>query len=182
MTETITPKEEIPETAYDGIIPTGWLTAYGRTFTDIPYSQEMFDELEAIRTANSADTLSVMKDTKLAPQFEARHKLLNRLIEQTGIKQVLEVAAGLSTRGLELSSDSSVTYVEVDLPAMMTDKRNIVTDLEQKGVIPKRPNLHIEDGSAVEPNDLLKAANYFDSHKPVAIINEGLLRYLNFDE
>jgi O-methyltransferase involved in polyketide biosynthesis len=172
-----------PETPYDGIVPTGWLTAYGRTFTDIPYSQEMFDELEAMRTdGGSTDTLGVMKDTQLAPQFEARHKLLNKLVGRTGIKQVIEIAAGLSTRGLEFTDDSGVEYVEVDLPRMMADKRRIVSNLEHRGVVPHRANLHIEDGSAVSSDDMQKATRHFDPTKPVAVVNEGLLRYLSFDD
>lgn len=175
--------EHNPGTPYDGVIPTGWLTAYGRTFTDIPYSQEMFDELEAMRVdVGSTDALGVMKDTKLAPQFEARHKLLNSLIRKTGIRQVLEVAAGLSTRGLELAGDSDVEYVEVDLPKMMADKRRIIGNLEHKGAVPNLANLHIEDGSAVNADDLLKAAEHFDPTKPLAVVNEGLLRYLSFDD
>jgi O-methyltransferase involved in polyketide biosynthesis len=176
------PQELAEQTPYDGIIPTGWLTAYGRVFSDIPYAREMFDELETIRTASgSTETLAVMKDTKLAPQFEARHKLLDRLIGQTGIKQVLEIAAGLSTRGLDITDDDSVTYVELDLPNMMADKRKIVADLRAKGKLPRRSNLFFEDGSAVEPEDFLKAVRHFDEAKPIVVMNEGLLRYLNFD-
>lgn len=171
------------ETPYDGIIPTSWLTAYGRTFTDIPYSEAMFDELEAIRVASGAtDTLDVMKDTNLAPQFEARHKLLNRLIGQTGISQVLEIAAGLSTRGLEMTADGSVNYVELDLPKLAADKQKIIADLEVRGLVPKRDNLHVEAGNAVELGDLEKAARHFDGTQPIVVVNEGLLRYLNFDD
>lgn len=169
-------------TQYDGIIPTGWLTAYGRTFTDIPYSHEMFDALEAIRSAgDSAETLEIMKDTNLAPQFEARHLMLNKWIAATDIKQVLEVAAGLSTRGLELTADPSMTYVEVDLPDMVADKKKILDDLQAAGKLPERPNLHIEAGSATDQADLLSASRYFDVVEPIVVANEGLLRYLSME-
>ena len=176
--------ENVEQTPYDGIIPTGWLTAYGRAFSDIPYAQAIFDELEAIRLAEGGtnETLSVMKDTNLAPQFEARHKLLNKLIGQTGVKQVLEIAAGLSTRGIETTADDEFEYVELDLPGMMADKRKIVQKLQSVGTLPDRSNLHFENGSAVELEDFLKAARHFDEGKPVVIMNEGLLRYLSFDE
>jgi O-methyltransferase involved in polyketide biosynthesis len=174
---------KISDTTYNSIIPTGWLTAYGRTFTDIPYSQAMFDELESIRAAaGSVDILEEMKDTKLAPHFEARHKLLDKLIKRTGTKQVLEVAAGLSTRGLDMSFDSSVDYVEVDLSAMMVDKRKILASLEQSGAVPKRKNLYLEDGNALDFDDLLKASRHFDESKPIVVVNEGLLRYLSLIE
>lgn len=176
--------ELVPEsTAYDGVIPTGWLTAYGRTFSDIPYCTEMFEELEAMRSkTDSAPILEEMKDTKLAPQFESRHKLLNTLVGRTGIKQVLEIAAGLSTRGLEFTEDESVTYVELDLPNMMADKRTVLSSLVEKGTIRKRQNLFIEDGSAVDLVNLQNAAKHFDTTQPIVIINEGLLRYLSFED
>ena len=171
------------ETAYDGIIPTGWLTAYGRTFSDIPYAQEMFEELEAVRQQSSdAGILEEMKDTKLGPHFEARHKLLNKLIRQTGINQVIEIAAGLSTRGLELSADPEIDYVEVDLPAMMADKRKIIDSLEKKKVIEARSNLRMQDGNALDLGDLERAAAGFDPGRPIVVANEGLLRYLSFPE
>jgi O-methyltransferase involved in polyketide biosynthesis len=180
MTEV---KKSPAETAYDGIIPTGWLTCYGRSFSNIPYAQEMFEELEAIRRQSSdADVLEEMKDTKLGPHFEARHKLINKLIHQTGIKQIIEVAAGLSTRGLELGSDSSVTYVEVDLPAMVADKVKIIDSLITKGIVNRAPNLHVEGGNALEMSDLEKATHFFDPSKPILVVNEGLLRYLSFLE
>jgi len=184
MTQAAHIDEQSPRTPYDGIIPTGWLTAYGRTFTDIPYSQEMFAELEGMRqkAGGSEEALTVMKDTNLAPQFEARHKLLSKLIGQTGIEQVLEIAAGLSTRGLEITADEDITYVELDLPAMVADKRKIVAALQEKGAVPERPNLFFEAGSATEQADLDNAARHFDDTKPLAVVNEGLLRYLSFDD
>lgn len=170
-------------TKYDGIIPTGWLTAYGRTFSNIRYAQEMFDQLEAICKANdSTEILEVMKDANLAPQFEARHKLLDQLLRQTGIKQVVEVAAGLSTRGLEITDDNSYEYVELDLPSMIAAKKRIVASLQKERIIPKRQNLHFEAGSAVELGDVLRATRRFDQDKPIVIVNEGLLRYLNFGD
>ncbi|HSX47108.1 MAG TPA: class I SAM-dependent methyltransferase [Patescibacteria group bacterium] len=175
--------EQASQTHYDNIIPTGWLTAYGRTFTDIPYAREVFQAIDDMRgEGDSAAVMAVMKDTGLAPQFEARHKLLNRLINTTGIKQVLEVAAGLSTRGMEMTEDPNVTYVETDLPAMTTDKRHIVQALEEQGTLPHRPNLFIEPGSAVTRDDMLTLGRCFDPDKPLVVMNEGLLRYLTFEE
>ena len=43
-------------------------------------------------------------------------------------------------------------------------------------------NLHITSGNALNYDDYTKCSKYFDSNKKLAIINEGLLRYLTFDE
>jgi len=173
---------EAQQTPYDGIIPTGWLTAYNRTFTDIPYAREVYDELVAVGEEQAAKAFEEMKDTKMAPQFEARYILIDKLIRPTGLKQIMEVAAGLSTRGMEMTSDGSISYVEVELPQMADDKRKVIEALEQKRVFPNRPNLHIENGSATDSDSLAQAARHFNSEEPILVVNEGLLRYLDFDD
>jgi O-methyltransferase involved in polyketide biosynthesis len=169
-------------TPYDGIIPTGWMTAYGRSFTDIPHARDMFEAFESIRSKKTDKSVLELSDTQLAPQFEARYILLNRLIKESGTKQIMEVAAGLSTRGLELTAASDVTYVELDLPAMARDKEKVVSRLIENDVIQKRPNLHIETGNAVSESDMHRATRHFDPVKPVVIVNEGLLRYFSMED
>jgi O-methyltransferase involved in polyketide biosynthesis len=168
---------------YDTVIPTGWLTAYGRSFSDIPYAPEVFAALDTLHNKDeSAELLQKMKNTDLAPKFEARYKLLNILLKQTNATQILEVAAGLSTRGLDMTANPAITYVEVDLPLMMRDKRHIFTELRAAGKIPNRPNLHLEDGNAMVLQDLQRATRVFQPDKPLTILTEGLLRYLTLAE
>jgi O-methyltransferase involved in polyketide biosynthesis len=167
--------------SYDQIIPTAWPVAYGRTFSDIPFSQEIFDELVKIKgdKKNLFDTNKVR--LSLAPQFEARHKLIDKLIIKSGVKQILEIASGVSARGLILTEDKDVNFVELDLPAMMAEKKSIIAKLIEKGKVKNRPNLHLEEGNALNQSDFDKATRHFKK-EPVAVINEGLLRYLNFNE
>src|ERR1041385_1494837 len=83
------------------ISPTAWGVAFRRTFTDIPLSKEIFEALEEIRKKDSHQTEDFQRTslTDLAPYFEARYKMINHLLEQTGQTQVLELAAGMSPRG-----------------------------------------------------------------------------------
>lgn len=172
-----------PATSYDDIAPTGWLTAYGRSFSNIPYAAEVFAALDDLRNkGDSADLMRKMKDTELAPKFEARYKLLTKLLEQSGAQQILEVAAGLSTRGLHMTENPHVTYVELDLPVMTADKRAIFRTLEARGKITAHINLYIEDGNALELSDLQRAARHFTPKKPLTILTEGLLRYFTPQE
>ena len=68
----------------------------------------------------------------------ARHRaidaLLERAIEEHGVTQVVEVAAGLSPRGWRFVQryGERITYVEADLPAMAARKRRA---LEQIGTL-----------------------------------------------
>jgi O-methyltransferase involved in polyketide biosynthesis len=173
------------EGSYERISPTAWGVAYRRTFTDIPYSVEIFEELQEImkRTKSAAELeqLESLKYPEMTPMFEARYKLVNRLLKENNAKQILELAAGFSQRGIEMAQDPLVEYVEVDLPGVIAEKRGIVEKLIADKKIPEQQNLHINEGSALDIRDLSKAAESF-RNEPIAVVNEGLLRYLNFDE
>lgn len=156
---------------YTSIIPTAILTAYPRILTDIPYSKEIFNEL------NKEDISKDLLIDKLAPELEARYKLVDRLIKKTSITQIFELASGYSTRGLVFTEDKDVSYVELDLKEVCDRKKKIFNTIT---TIPN--NLHILSGNALDPKDFNKCEKYFDKNKPACVINEGLLRYLSFDE
>lgn len=163
---------------YESIIPTAYVTAYPRIFTGTPYWKEIFDQLELLLDEEGIPKIAEdSKIIRLAPELESRYLLINKLLEQSGVKQVLELAAGLSPRGLIMTADSSVKYTELDLPSMAHMKKKILAKVKE---IPS--NLHIVAGNALRLSDLEKATSDFDKSQPVAVINEGLLRYLNFDE
>lgn len=166
-------KAEIDDSKFNEVIPTAILTAYPRTFSDIPYSQEIFDEL--LRHHKEIDE-SLMVD-RIAVELEARSKLVDKLIGTTGTTQVLELASGFSSRGLIFAQKPNTQYVELDLPDLTRVKEKIISNI---AVIPS--NLHVIGGNALRESDFKKASDYFDSDKQVVVVNEGLLRYLTFDE
>lgn len=163
---------------YEKIGPTAWGVAYQRTLSDIKYAKEIFQRLETLigrAMEEEKKYLVEAKNSGLAPLFEARYKLTNHLLDKTGFDQILEIAAGLSPRGLEYTErDPSLQYVELDLPDMIAQKQTIV-----KKLAGKRDNLHLEPGNALDLDSLWKATKHFQP-RPIAIITEGLLRYLNF--
>ena len=87
------------------------------------------------------------------------------------MSQVLEIAAGFSSRGLVFAGQPNTRYVELDLPDLTELKTQIVGDIAH---IPD--NLHILGGNALRLSDFDEASRYFDGNKPVAVVNEGLLR------
>ena len=171
--------------SYERISPTAWFVAYQRTLSDIPFSQEIFLELqETIELTRSDETEDLKKQMKFfegTPVWEARFKIVNHLLKTRSINQIIEIAAGVSPRGLEMTKDSSVRYVEVDLPKVIQEKKGIIERLIAKSITPKRPNLHLEAGNALNPQDLLRATRFFEE-KPIAVINEGFLQYLGPEE
>lgn len=155
---------------YESIIPTAIVTSYPRIFTDIPYEKEIFSKIGEENVKN------VFLDKMLAPELEARYKLANKLLNITGIKQVLELASGYSSRGLYYSK-RGYTYVEMDLPLMVEEKRRIL-----KEMLENFSSLHLVSGNALQEKDYKQVIPYFDKNQELVIINEGLLRYLTFEE
>ena len=157
------------------VASTARMVAYYRTFSDIPYSQEIFDFLEGLHE-NDGLSEEILKPG-LSPQFEARYKLINELLFQTSIKQVLEIAAGFSPRGMLISENPSYVFAEIDTQTIMTKKREFIDRL-----MPNNANLRLEEGDGLSYSDLKRATTLFNKDKPIAVINEGLMRYLNFDQ
>ena len=155
---------------FESISPTAIVTAYPRMFTDIPYEKEIYEWLS--KNCNE----EVKLDKYLAPEIEARYKLTNKLLENYNITQLLELAAGYSSRGL-IYSKKGYNYVEMDLENVSKNKINLLNDIAG---IPD--NLHMVGGNALNGEDYKKCEKYFNKDNEIAVINEGLLRYLTFEE
>lgn len=163
--------QKINDKDYEEVSSTAIVTSYPRIFTDIPYEKEIYEWLS--EHCNEEVTLNKL----LAPEIEARYKLTNKLLDNSNIKQVLELAAGYTSRGL-IYSKKGYNYVEMDLNNVCNNKKEIIKIIEKE--IPQ--TLKVISGNALRESDYLKCEEYFEENKPVAVINEGLLRYLTFEE
>jgi O-methyltransferase involved in polyketide biosynthesis len=115
----------------------------------------------------------------------ARHRaidaLLERAIEEHGVTQVIEVAAGLSPRGWRFSEryGSRLTYIEADLPAMAERKRSA---LERMGSLNDHHRVKLMDALRDDgPGSIVPVTSELDPTEGLAIITEGLLGYLERD-
>lgn len=171
--------------SHERISPTAWLVAYQRSQSDIPYASAVFHELEEIvkqtRSAAEMASMEALKSSSLAVMWITRFKIVDHVLKAHPVDQFLEIAAGFSTRGLELTRDARVKYVEMDLPGVIQEKRRIVQSLIAQDKIPTRPNFHLVAGNALHSTEILAATRFF-TDKPIAVINEGLLPYLNRSE
>src|SRR4051794_6840172 len=107
----------------------------------------------------------------------ARHRIMDRLltaeIESGRVGQVVELAAGMSPRGLSyVEAHPELTYVETDLPAMAERKRAV---LDRIGTDTSR---HLVEPVDVLGPDLGQLFDSLDSDTGVAVVTEGLLNYL----
>ena len=156
---------------FESISPTAIVTSYPRTFTDIPYEKEIYQWLQ-----KNCKNNDVKLNKLLAPEIEARYKLTNKILDNLNIKQIVEIAAGYSSRGL-IYAEKGYEYIEMDLEEVAKNKDRLLRDIAS---IPC--NLHIESGNALNYEDFEKCEKFLNKDREVAIINEGLLRYLTFEE
>lgn len=166
---------------YAKISPTAKLVAYGRTFTDIPFAREIATECAAEQEFQTFAGGAAESLPNMVPFWEARYKATNQIIAREGITQILEIAAGLSPRGLSLTADPAIVYVATDLPQMLEQEKAIAESILAKLNI-QRPNLHFRVANALDSDEVLQVAILFQSDKPIAIITEGLLAYLTHAE
>jgi O-methyltransferase involved in polyketide biosynthesis len=166
--------------AYDfrRVSVTALVPAFARgQYTTIPWASEMLELLRDRGATLSESPWTGQSTRGYASLFEARFRAVSRLVAEKGATQVLELAAGLSPRGMELAQ-RGVVYVEADLAEALGLKQEIVTAL--LGPLPQ--NLHLCAASVIEREQVLACCFPFDTGRPVAVTTEGLLRYLTFEE
>ena len=167
------------------ISPTAKLVAYFRKFSDIPFATDVSRIIGAkdLTKKLCPDEAMLADLTKFAaPALEARYKSMLSAVKKTGINQVLELASGLSFRGLLMTDDPSIIYVESDLSELTEEKKKIIQQVERMGQAMDRPNLFLEPANALSLQDLQIVTRHFDHRKPIAIIHEGLYMYLSRTE
>jgi len=172
--------------SFEKISLTAKLTAYMRQFSDIPFAKEV---AQAVRAEAAFDELlrthQLVRDDLLwyAPIFEVRYKSIAQRLRASGIAQVLELASGLSLRGLAMTeADPALTYVETDLEALTAEKRALVDDLRRRQGLPAPPGLRLAAANALELPALEAAVAGLRRDQPLAIVSEGLLQYLSPQE
>jgi O-methyltransferase involved in polyketide biosynthesis len=140
----------------------------------------LFETLRPAMTANALLGRGTLESYLLA-RHRAIDALLTRAIEEEGIRQVIEVAAGLSPRGWRFVQryGDRLTYVEADLPGMTERKRSA---LERIGSANEHHRVRELDAlSDSGPDSLPSVAAELDPEQGLVIITEGLLGYLPTD-
>lgn len=171
------------DTKHSSISPTAKLTAYMRAETNIAYSQEIARICDAQKVSEDLFGLSG-DDREWHPSlFELRYKSLSACLKkemnERGISQVLELGAGVLPRGMVMSKNSEITYVETDLHDIIEEKRNIIKEIDLS--ILARDNYFLRELNVVSQDDFTAVKKVFAGGK-LAVINEGLLTYLSPDE
>jgi len=151
---------------------------YIRSLTDIPFAKEIWEIFQTTEDASIKAMEAATRGKRMYPFMEARYLMTDRELAKSGINQFLELASGLSPRGIIIAESSDVAYVEFDLREKLKEKQAIVDRLIEDGRLVRRDNLYFEEGNVASSMDFERASRRF-ADKPVAVICEGLLRYIS---
>ncbi len=151
---------------------------YFRGFSDIPYGRELSELAHAKEQARSILGQAFDDAHYLAVTAEARFKKINACVKN--FKNYLEVASGLSPRGLLFTEDASVNFLATDLPNVSEQRAAIVSTVIETHNL-TRPHLGFIGVNALKMSDMLRASALLPPG-PIAIISEGFMIYLTKSE
>lgn len=112
--------------------------------------------------------------------FENRYWSIDQLLQGTGIKNILELSSGFSFRGLEMVKQDGYHYIDTDLPELIKTKTAFIHSLQQDQLNPSS-KLETLPLNALDEDAFVNSMDHFPGGE-VAIVNEGLLMYLNIAE
>lgn len=166
------------EKDYSSISPSAKSLLIIKGLTNIPYAKEAA-ALMPQRSDSVLDTTS--RDTAFwgrVTHFEIRYWSIDQLLAGTGVTNILELSSGYSFRGLDMAMREQVHYIDTDLPDVIALKQDFNKSLQQGEL---KGKLELLPLNAVDEKAFDEVINKFDEGA-IAIVNEGLLMYLNNEE
>ena len=171
----------------DNISPTAHYT--GEVWRRAGLSHPWLGTLEGRVMVDALHPLMAVSGALGGPSLEsyllARHRaidaLLTEAVEDHGVSQVIEIAAGMSARGWRFANryGDAIIYVEADLSAMAQRKRRALARI---GSLSDTHRVAEIDALRDQgPGSLAELAAALDPGAGVAIVTEGLLGYLPTD-
>lgn len=167
---------------FESISPSAKSLLLTKALTTIPFAKEAAGMIwgdESILLTQ--EKLSSIGFIKRLFHFEKRYLSIDNALSETGIKNVIELSSGFSFRGLSMCKDPEVFYIDTDLPEIIENKKAILIELTRKFCNYPIDNLYLQILNALDGNAFSEIIKHFPSG-PIAIVNEGLLVYLNDDQ
>jgi hypothetical protein len=111
------------------ISPSAYSLLLMKGLTSIPYARQAAELLIAPTPYNpDLDNRQPLFWARLM-HFENRYWSINQLMAQLPITNILEISSGFSFRGLALSQEQPIFYIDTDLPELIATKQQFVTAL-----------------------------------------------------
>jgi O-methyltransferase involved in polyketide biosynthesis len=165
---------------FSSISPSAKWMILWKGYTSIPFAREIAEQLEY---PNKYIPDFKRKDYTFWAStiaLEKRYWSIDRLLNDLEIKNILEISSGYSFRSLAFTQKKGAHYIDTDLPEIITSKRELI-DCLKKDELNTNAKLEFLPLNVLEENSFQETVGHF-SPGEVAIVNEGLLQYLNIEE
>lgn len=165
---------------YSSISPSAKSLLLMKGYTNIPYAKETAALMQG------PEVFGLNFDDKdfwfwiRVMHFESRYWSIDQLLKETGTSNILELSSGYSLRGLDAcTKDATIHYIDTDLPEVIAVKQDMIDRLHlQKDI---KGKLELLPLNALDEEAFKAVVARFDD-KPLTIVNEGLLMYLDTEE
>lgn len=170
------------ERDFNTISPSAGALLMIKALTDIPFARDtaaLVGDVEAFIVAAREKRSRVLFGRVV--HFENRYKTIDLALSTINPQQVLELSSGFSCRGLDMALRKSIVYIDTDLPEFISNKQQLVARLMDEKQLRLTGQLLIEPLNVLDEVQFNRVVQLLPTG-PVAIVNEGLLVYLNTAE
>jgi len=169
---------------FDPVSPTAKVVGYLRSLDDsLQLSAELSMESEGQQILQDLGITNAETQSLMAVLFQSRYHAINAIIGQNATAQIIELAAGISPRGIQWSRTTPGTiYIESDLPQLMIHKAKLVRNCLRNETKLSRGLLHCCAVDVLDRNSLQETLKSLDPTQPFTLVTEGLLLYFSETE
>jgi O-methyltransferase involved in polyketide biosynthesis len=165
--------------SFDSISPSAKSLLLTKALTTIPFAREAAGLIWGDESIQSMQNrLSSMGFLMRLIHFEKRYCSIDKALKEIGVKNILEFSSGFSFRGLSMCKDPGISYIETDLAQIIENKKIIVQELIHRFCNYPTNNFSLVPLNIMDKDAFAEVVSQFITN-PVAIINEGLLVYLD---
>lgn len=169
-----------PNRDYNSISPSARAILLMKGHTDIPYAKEVASLIMHPDTYTPDFNNTDLNYWLRVAHFESRYKSIDTLLGETPAKNILELSSGFSFRGLAITQQQDVHYIDTDLPAMIDQKKAFLATLQQNAPETAGKLELLPLNALDEPAFKAIISRFKDGE--IVFVNEGLLMYLDLQE
>ena len=187
---------------FNSITPAALAVLEAKSFTSIPFAKETYgiltrsksNELERDnRLPRKSFAISKYKEVSnnkihLSEEiilrimhFETRYLSIDKGLRELDYNNVLELASGFSFRGLDFCKNPIIHFIDTDLHNIIESKKKIISELTKRYCDYQSTNLIVQSLNVFDEKEFFNTISIFND-EPMAIVNEGLLIYLNLEQ
>ena len=145
--------------------------------TSIPYAKQTAELIEYPKKLEPDFDNTDLNFWRRTFHFESRYWSIDQLLEDLPIKNILELSAGFSFRGLDITHRKEVYYIDTDLPDIIARKKELISVIHT-GDSDIKGELELLPLNALDEKNFDEIMSHFPPGE-IVVVNEGLLIYLD---